>query len=392
MSRARGPHSAKQTRPEVMSLRSTLPSSGRCRRSQAASCCPYGGPGDEQVAVGRHASDGHVALDPAAAVQQLRVHDPADRHVDVVARTSTGGTRPRPARRSRAWRTRSRRTGRPPVALPAPPRRSRATSARPPSREVAGPRRRRRRSTRTSSGAPSRTSRRRRARAPRGSRRSAPSAAGGRPGAPRSGSGCRSRSRSSRSTGPACTPGCDRPAPNRRMSIFQRSSSGSPSTIQDAIWRPIPPAPAMPWAENPAATKNPRTSDSPRMNSLSGVNASGPLMIRLTPASAIAGTRRTAPSMIGSKRGHVGCEQLAVEVGRDTVERPRRRIALVAAHAQAADLLAEVDEVVRVAELRQAGMDALDRLGEEVLVRHRDDRDGRRRPSGRSPGRTSRRR
>ncbi len=55
------------------------------------------------------------------------------------------------------------------------------------------------------------------------------------------------------------------------MSIFHRSSSGSPSTIQLATWRPIPPAPAIPWAENPAATKNPPTSDSPRMNSLSGV-------------------------------------------------------------------------------------------------------------------------
>ena len=46
-----------------------------------------------------------------------------------------------------------------------------------------------------------------------------------------------------------------------------------------------------------------------------------------------------------------GCQELAVEVGRDAVERPRRRVALVAAHAQPADLLAEVDEVVRVAEL-----------------------------------------
>ena len=35
------------------------------------------------------------------------------------------------------------------------------------------------------------------------------------------------------------------------MSIFQRSSSGSPSTIQLAIWRPMPPAPAMPWAQKP---------------------------------------------------------------------------------------------------------------------------------------------
>src|SRR3954451_10050441 len=73
---------------------------------------------------------------------------------------------------------------------------------------------------------------------------------------------------------------------------------------------------------------------------------------------------------------HVRRQELAVEVRRDAVQRPWRGVALVAAHAQAADLLAEVDEVVGVAELREARIDAVDRLGEEVLVRHRDDRDG----------------
>ncbi len=160
------------------------------------------------------------------------------------------------------------------------------------------------------------------------------------------------------------------------MSILQRSSSGSPSTIHDATWRPIPPAPAMPCAENPAATKNPPTSDSPRMNSLSGVNPSGPLMTRLTPASAIAGHAPDRALHDRPEPLHVGRQELPVEVGRDAVERPRRRVALVATHAQPADLLAVVDEVVRVAQLGQARVDALDRLGEEVLVRHRDDRHG----------------
>ena len=112
------------------------------------------------------------------------------------------------------------------------------------------------------------------------------------------------------------------------------------------------------------------------MNSLSGVNASGPLMIRVTPR---VGHRRDAPDGAFHDRLEarpVGREELAVEVGRDAVERPRRRVALVAAHAQPADLLAEVDEVVRVAQLGQARVDALDRLGEEVLVGHRDDRHG----------------
>ena len=64
--------------------------------------------------------------------------------------------------------------------------------------------------------------------------------------------------------------------------------------------------------------------DSPRMNSLSGVNASGPLMIRLTPASS---HRRDAADGAGHDRveaRHVGREEPAVEVGRDAVEAPRR--------------------------------------------------------------------
>ena len=69
-------------------------------------------------------------------------------------------------------------------------------------------------------------------------------------------------------------------------------------------------------------------------------------------------------------------EELAVEVGRDAVERPRRGLSLVAAHAQAADLLAVVDEVVGVAHGRERRDDALDRVGEQVLVGHRDDRHG----------------
>jgi hypothetical protein len=96
-------------------------------------------------------------------------------------------------------------------------------------------------------------------------------------------------------------------------------------------------------------------------------------------ADARVGHGRDAPDRARHDRleaGHVGAQQLAVEVGRDPVETPRRRFSLVAAHAQATDLLAEVDEVVRVAQLRQAGVDALDRLGEQVLVRHRDERDG----------------
>ncbi len=84
--------------------------------------------------------------------------------------------------------------------------------------------------------------------------------------------------------------------------MCQRSHSGCPSAIHSAMTLPMPPAPARPWAQNPAATQNPGTSDSPRMNSPSGVKASGPLKNFLTCASSIAGTRRIDPSISSSKR------------------------------------------------------------------------------------------
>ena len=86
------------------------------------------------------------------------------------------------------------------------------------------------------------------------------------------------------------------------MSIAQASSDGSPSAIHSAISLPIPPAPASPWALKPAATKKPRTADSPRQNSPSGVNASGPLISFVIVTSSITGTRLRALTVISSKR------------------------------------------------------------------------------------------
>ncbi len=76
----------------------------------------------------------------------------------------------------------------------------------------------------------------------------------------------------------------------------------------------------------------------------------------------------------------IGREQAAVEVGGDPVVRrrgrgPRQRLALVAAHDEAVDLLAVVDEQVRVAQRRQRRLAVLEhRLGHDVLVAHRHDR------------------
>ena len=87
--------------------------------------------------------------------------------------------------------------------------------------------------------------------------------------------------------------------------------------------------------------------------------------------------RRHAPDRVLEQRLEarpVLLEQLAVEVGGDAVERPRRRIALVAAHDQAARLGPEVDEERRVAHGRHVGRQAA-RPRDQVLVRHRHDRD-----------------
>jgi hypothetical protein len=72
-------------------------------------------------------------------------------------------------------------------------------------------------------------------------------------------------------------------------------------------------------------------------------------------------------------------EQAPVEVRRDAVDqvlvqRPRRRLALVAAHHEPLALLAVVDEVVGVAQRRQVVRALVERLRHEVLVRERDDR------------------
>ncbi len=80
-------------------------------------------------------------------------------------------------------------------------------------------------------------------------------------------------------------------APKRRMSSAQTSHSGWPSMIHSAIVLPMPPAPARPCAQKPAATQKPGTSDSPRMNSASGVKASGPLKNFLIGSVSSVGTR-----------------------------------------------------------------------------------------------------
>ena len=136
----------------------------------------------------------------------------------------------------------------------------------------------------------------------------------------------------------------------------------------------MPPAPASPCAQKPAATQNPRTSVAPRMNSPSGVNASGPLTSLTTSASSSSGTRTTAFVRSSSKRSQSSGRSLPVEVRRDPVQAPRRRVALVTAHDEPARLAAEVHEERWVAHCRHVQRDARG-LRDQVLVRHRHDRD-----------------
>ena len=97
--------------------------------------------------------------------------------------------------------------------------------------------------------------------------------------------------------------------------MCQRSSDGSPSTIHSAITLPTPPAPASPCAQKPAATKRPRTAVSPRQNSPSGVNASGPLISLVTFTSSIAGTRLRELTTISSKRSQSSSSRRPLKSG-----------------------------------------------------------------------------
>ncbi len=91
------------------------------------------------------------------------------------------------------------------------------------------------------------------------------------------------------------------------------SSDGVPSTIHSATSCPSPPAPASPWAQKPAAVQSPRTSVGPRMNSPSGVNASGPLISFTTSASSSDGTRTIAFSISSSNRGQSSARSLPLK-------------------------------------------------------------------------------
>ncbi len=160
------------------------------------------------------------------------------------------------------------------------------------------------------------------------------------------------------------------------------SIDGSPSTIHSAISLADAAGPGDAVRAESGGDEEARRPPSRRGRTrCPGVNASGPLIIWRTPDLA---HDRHAALRVGrdllEARPVLG-QQPAVEVGGHRVvaarrRRPRRGVALVAAHQQPVHLLPEVDEQVRVAQRRQRGLVAgPERFGDQVLVRHRDDRD-----------------
>ena len=134
------------------------------------------------------------------------------------------------------------------------------------------------------------------------------------------------------------------------MSTTQRSIGCSPVVTHSASTQPAPPAEAMPKALKPVPTKIPFTSGaSPRMKLPSGVNDSGPLIIRLIPAVASAGIRASADFHVLLEMLPIVIEELELEILGNVAGRPGDRVRLVAAEGEPADLFLEIGAPVGIA-------------------------------------------
>ena len=135
----------------------------------------------------------------------------------------------------------------------------------------------------------------------------------------------------------------------------------------------MPPEPAIPCAQNPAATQNPSTVARPEDELAVGGEGLGSVDQRHDLG---VGERRHARDRRleeVAKRSQSAVEELIVEVARDAAESPGRGVALVAARDEPAALAAEVDEEGRVAHGRHVARQPRV-LRDHVLVGHRDDR------------------
>src|SRR5205807_1956833 len=142
-----------------------------------------------------------------------------------------------------------------------------------------------------------------------------------------------------------------------------------------------PPADWIPIELKPAATYRPRSSGaSPRRYRSSGVKLSGPLKNTCTPADSSAGTRLMAAAKSGSMwpRSAGKCSK-AKSSGIPC--QPGLRLGLEPADEELAGVLLEVRARIGVAQDRQVGREARDRLSHDVEVlgrmeRHADSRPG----------------
>ena len=163
--------------------------------------------------------------------------------------------------------------------------------------------------------------------------------------------------------------------PKRRMSTGQRSYGGSPLATHSASAMPAPPPEAMPKALKPGAD----------------IDAAH---LRRFAEDEVAVRReafRPVDELLDARRLHGGhaargkleqrlemleivFEQLERERLGKALDRPWHGVRLVAAHHQTADLLLPVGETVRIAQRRQVRGHAVDLLGDEILMLHRDER------------------
>ena len=138
------------------------------------------------------------------------------------------------------------------------------------------------------------------------------------------------------------------------------SNSGSPATTHSATTLPMPPAPAMPCAQKPAATKKPGHLGLAQAELVVGGEALRAVDHPADPVSASAGTRRCAFAGISSSRSQSSGRSRPLKSAGIASYRVARRgerggVALVPAHDEPVDLLPVVHEQVGVAQARQQG-------------------------------------
>ena len=273
---------------------------------------PERGAGDDAEVLLAEPGDGQVGLDPGALVEQLGVDGacPTGRSTSLAHTGCRAAAAPGPATSSLANEDWSKSAGR--VAG------RRRTRPRSPATRCARPSRRARSAASPARGVDAEPVDPLPARllaelgvqldaaaARRADRRS------GRP-AVHSCPGRRCRSSASRRRAPRASPrsGWRRARRSGGCPSCATSYSGWPSTIHSAITLPTPPAAASPCTQKPG--RDPEAGDpavSPRMNSPSGVNASGPFTTRAISASRSAGHPARAAAHDSSNRSRSGVEE-----------------------------------------------------------------------------------